>query len=191
MANGKRRKELAKKFKSLFRSEDWLHTPHTQNANTIVTVQETVAIAISPLASPFIHHISFLTESSRICSPLNSPVALTMESATLGHACSNQNITADQRRTEERYKTAVALLKDGLDSRPSSWNSIGQFDDFFNSQDTSKLQRAVEKKLDSRRSSNDSSIWKKGRELFERVFIVMFPLARNLLTIANQGQAVL
>lgn len=54
MANGKRRKDFAKKLKSLFRSDDWLHTPHTQNTGTIVAVQETLTVAISPLASPFV-----------------------------------------------------------------------------------------------------------------------------------------
>lgn len=118
-------------------------------------------------------------------------MALAMESATLGHACSDQITTGDQRRTEGRYKAAVTLLKDALERRPGSWSSMGQFDDILDNQDNSKLQGIIEKRLDLRRSSSNPSIWKKGRKLFERVFVVMFPLARNLLTIANEGQAVL
>ena len=49
----KRTKGFAKKLKCLFRSEDWLHTPHIRNEDEGVLVQETVALSISPLASPF------------------------------------------------------------------------------------------------------------------------------------------
>jgi len=83
----------------------------------------------------------------------------------------------------------VALLKDTLERCPKGLDSL-ELGDILDSQDTSKLQRAIEIKLNSRASKDNLTIWKKGQKLIERVFVVLFPLAKNLLAIANEGQAV-
>ena len=89
----------------------------------------------------------------------------------------------------------LSILKEAVDTRPSSWN---QFDipDFNQLRDgiggLSLLQSEAEKMLDSRKNKNPSvSVWERGKEMLERIFMAMSPAATNILTIAKQAQEVL
>ena len=108
--------------------------------------------------------------------------------------CTNNHNT-DRQRTKLRFEAALSILKEAIDTRPSSWN---QFDipDFNQLRDgiggLSLLQSEGEKMLNSRKNKNPSvSVWERGKEMLERIFMAMSPAATNILTIAKQAQEVL
>lgn len=100
--------------------------------------------------------------------------------------------SGDRQRTEERYNAAISSLKETLEQRPANWGTVKlpEFEGLLEGQDISALQHAIEKRLGPRERSPNQSIWEKGKRLIEQVFVVLSPLAQNLLVIAKEGQAV-
>ena len=129
---------------------------------------------------------------------INRPDNLSLDSPTSlltsynGNRLGKQDISGDRKRTEERYNAAIALLKETLRLRPTSWNTLKppEFDDLLEGQDLSNLRDAIEKRLNSKDSSVNPTVGAKLRKLMEQVFVVLSPFATNLLVIAKEGQAV-
>ena len=98
---------------------------------------------------------------------------------------------ADREQTERRHKLAVSRLEEALERHPRKWHTFEEleFSGLLQNQDTSKLQLAIQKRLNSK-DVESPSVWTQARKLFEQVFNTLFPLTRNLLLIAKEAQAV-
>jgi hypothetical protein len=99
-------------------------------------------------------------------------------------------LAQDRERTHMRYQAAVATLKEALELRSTVWSDQDplEFADLLEKDDASELSTIIENRLNH--VSNASPISKKARKLFQQIFVVFFPLTRNLLLVAKEAQAV-
>ena len=102
----------------------------------------------------------------------------------------NEISHGDRERTEKRFRAAVSELKAALALRPKHWATSDELElnDVLENEDTSSLQELIELRLN--RKHENQSTWGKGRILFQQVFSALFPIARNVLLIAKEAQAV-
>jgi hypothetical protein len=100
-------------------------------------------------------------------------------------------LAEDRERTHMRYQAGVVRLKEALELRSTVWSNqdpLGFVNLLEGNDDTSELRTIIRNRLN--KVSNASPISKKARKLFEQVFVVFFPLTRNLLLVAKEAQAV-
>jgi hypothetical protein len=211
MANEKRRK-FSRKLKNLFRTEEWQQTQRLDESGHDMPPDTTLA-ALNSGISPDLEIVSQLnnepTPTSSTNSPSvpidarpdlrdqvlapNSPILQFPISPITAYTIGEGNdamLNEDKERTHMRYQTAVLRLKEALELRPQLWGILDPlgFVDVMENDDTSKLRVAIEKRF--AKDSNASPIWKKGRKLFEQIFVVFFPLTRNILLVAKEAQSV-
>jgi hypothetical protein len=99
-------------------------------------------------------------------------------------------LAEDRERTHMRYQAAVVRLKEVLELPSTGWSNqdpVG-FVDLLENDDASELRTIIGSRLNN--FSDASSISKKARRLFEQIFVVFFPLTRNLLLVAKDAQLV-
>jgi hypothetical protein len=206
-----KRQIIAKKIRSLFKPGEWQHAQHkgdeslpptrsekAEKAETTLSVLNSgvpLTVDVTPRedneqSTPGVSptevnpdEIGPLDNSPLLRSPL-SPISLFGE-------VNNNILKGDMERTQKRYQAAVLYLKQALERRPESWDGldVNSFGDIMENNDTLKLRQAVENRL-NQSSNSPNTIWSKGRKLFEQVFVVFFPLTRNILVVAKEGQAV-
>jgi hypothetical protein len=122
-----------------------------------------------------------------------SPILHSPMSPITAYAFDNPDddmLAQDRVRTHMRYQAAVARLKEALELRSTLWSNQGplEFADLLEKDDASELSTIIENRLNH--VPNASPISKKARKLFQKFFIVFFPLTRNLLLVAKEAQAV-
>lgn len=123
----------------------------------------------------------------------NSPILQSPMSPITAYAFDDTNddmLAEDGERTHMRYQAAVVRLKEALELRSTIWSNqdpLG-FVDLLENDDTSQLRTIIGNRLNQ--ISTASSISKKARKLFEQIFVVFFPLTRNLLLVAKEAQSV-
>jgi hypothetical protein len=99
-------------------------------------------------------------------------------------------LAEDRERTHMRYQAAVVRLKEVLELPSTGWSNqdpVG-FVDLLENDDASELRTIIGSRLNN--FSDASSISKKAKRLFEQIFVVFFPLTRNLLLVAKDAQLV-
>jgi hypothetical protein len=211
MVTEKRRK-FSRKLKSLFRTEEWQLTQHALNESVNDTSRGTTLAALNSGISPDLEIITQLNNDPTTTSTDLTP-SLTMEAKpdlrdqaltpnspflqspvspiityTIGEG-SDAMLKEDRERTHMRYQAAALRLKKALELRPELWGILDVgVDDIVGNNDTSKLRVVIENRL--AKVSNASPIWKNGRKLFEQIFVVFFPLTRNILLVAKEAQSV-
>jgi len=100
----------------------------------------------------------------------------------------------DRRRVKARYKAAATLLRESIESCQSNWESFDfqelsdEPEDFNDAQFRNKINLALASKEDSIKDRTASS---KCRYTVECIFTALSPFAKNFLTIAKEGQAVM
>ena len=205
MPTGKRQ-IIVKKLGRLFKTQEWQDTPQT-NQSLPVARAEKPETTLSVLNSgvPLTIDITAQGNNERIpadVSPteenldeartLNSPLLRSPLSpiSAFGQVHCN-TLNGDMERTRKRYQTAVLRLKQALELRPENWDGLDAdgFSDITENDDTLTLRQAIENRLNHASNSNNT-MWSKGRKLFEQVFVVFFPLTRNILVVAKEAQAV-
>jgi len=190
MPVGKRRT-----LKAFFKPGEWQHSPRIDPALPIGGA-ENVETALSVLnpgvpltvdAKSEDHDGRGVDEAAAedVVDKLASPLVRTPLSPISDSANDIFN-SGDRERTQKRYQAAVLRLKQALDRRPASWDFLH---DVTENDDTSTLRKAIEKRL-SRNATNTSTIWSKGRKLFEQIFVVFFPVTKNILMVAKEAQSV-
>jgi hypothetical protein len=212
MTNEKRLK-FSRKLKNLFRAEEWQQTQRArpdESAND--TPPNTTLAALNSGISPDLEIISRLnndptTSTSTNIPPTlpiqdkpdlrdqvlvpNSPILHSPVSPITAYTNGEGNdimLNDDRERTHMRYQAAVLRLKEALELRPALWGILDPLVDIVENDDMSKLRVVIENRL--AKDSNASPIWKKGRKLFEQIFVVFFPLTRNILLVAKEAQSV-
>jgi hypothetical protein len=211
MVTEKRRK-FSRKLKSLFRPEEWQHTQRGLKGESVHGASSGTALAaLNSGISPDLEIVSQLNNEpttatsspslpiearpdlrDQVLTPqspiLQSPIS-PITAYTMGEG-NDATLNEDMERTHMRYQAAVLRLKEALELRPELWGIMDSpgFDDIVENYDTSNLRVAIENRL--AKASDASPIWKKGRKLFEQIFVVFFPLTRNILLVAKEAQAV-
>lgn len=193
-----KRQIIAKKFKGFFRTGEWQHTPQIDQSLPVAGAenQETV-LSVLNSGVPLTYDIVSQDNNDRTADVTDTEDALgkTDTSATpllrtplspISDLSADDSLSGDSERTQRRYQAAVLRLKEALDNRPPSWDSLN---DVTENDDTSKLRNAIEKRLSAPVNST-STIWSKGRKLFEQVFVLIFPLMKNILLVTKEGQSV-
>ena len=193
-----KRQIIAKKFKGLFRTGEWQHTPQIDQSFPIPVAEnpETVLSVLNSGIPPTLDITSQENnnQSDDVASTgdildktntITSPLLRTPLSPISGFGEDDIN-HGDSERTEKRYQAAVLQLKQALDLRPASWDDLS---DVTENDDTSKLRKAIENRL-THTATDANAIWGKGKKLFEQIFAVFFPLTRNILLVAKEAQSV-
>jgi hypothetical protein len=215
MANEKPRK-FSRKLKNLFRTGEWQQTQRLEESvhdTPHDTTPDTTLAALNSGISPGLEIVSQLNNEPTITTSTNLLPILSIEARpdlrdvlapnspmlqspvspitayTIGEG-NDAMLNEDRERTHMRYQAAVLRLKEALELRPELWGTLDPlgFVDVVENDDTSKLRLALENRL--AKDSNTSPIWKKGRKLFEQIFVVFFPLTRNILLVAKEAQSV-
>jgi hypothetical protein len=214
MTSEKRRK-FSRKLKNLFRTEEWQQTQRARpDESASDTPPNTTLAALNSGISPDLEIISRLnndqtTSTSTNIPPTlpiqdkldlrdqvlapNSPILHSPVSPITAYTKGEGNdimLKEDRERTHMRYQAAVLRLKEALELRPALWGILDPlgFVDIVENDDMSKLRVIIENRL--AKDCNASPILKKGRKLFEQIFVVFFPLTRNILLVAKEAQSV-
>jgi hypothetical protein len=106
----------------------------------------------------------------------------------------NDATESDKQRTRNRYLKAVQILQEIIDKRSGSWNTMnfaevaGEPNHFNDSDFRSKLDKVLEAQEDK---TDNPVAWKRCKDIVKCMFYTLSPFAKNLLTIAKDGQSVL
>jgi hypothetical protein len=209
MASENRRK-FSRKLKNLFRTEQTQRARLDESNNDMPP--NTTLAALNSGISPDLEIISRLNNDTtttstdlptlpfeesadlrdQVLAP-NSPILHSPVSPITAYTSGEGNdvmLNEDRKRTHMRYQAAVLRLKEALELRPELWGILEPLGvvDIVENDDVSKLRVIIENKF--AKDSNASPIWKKGRKLFEQMFVVFFPLTRNILLVAKEAQSV-
>ena len=193
-----KRQIIAKKFKGFFRAGEWQHTPQIDQSLPVAGAenQETVLSVLNsgvPLTFDIVSQntsdgsaeVTDTEDALDKTETLTTPLLRTPLSP-ISAGSEDDNLSGDSERTQKRYQAAVLRLKQALDHRPTGWDSLS---DVTENDDTSKLRKAIEMRL-SNTANGTSTVWSKGRKLFEQVFVVSFPSVRNMLLVTKESQSV-
>jgi hypothetical protein len=205
MASEKGRR-FSRKLKNLFRTEQTQRAGVDELTND--TLPNTTLAALNSGITPDLEIISRLNNDTtttgtdlpfeesadlrdQVLAP-NSPILHSPVSPITAYTSGEGNdvmLNEDRERTHMRYQAAVVQLKEALELRPELWGILEPVGvDIVENDEISKLCAVIENKL--AKDSNASPIWKKGRKLFEQIFVVFFPLTRNILLVAKEAQSV-
>jgi len=201
----KKNRNFSTKLRSLFGAEGWKRTPEVRESTQIPSplaalnsgipfdLEITTRLNHEPITtggSPSDQVAAMANARDTLLTP-SSPLSLSSITAYTSGERNDHRLNEDQERTYMRYQAAVLKLKEALDLRPELWSKMDplKFADVLENDDTSKLRAIIQNRFD-RVSNNASPIWKKGRKLFEQIFVVFFPLTRNLLLATKDAQSV-
>jgi len=207
MANDKRRK-FSRKLRSLFGTEEWRQTPLQNEPVRVVGTALAVLNSgisldreiITPLNDESLRGSEHQSPQADVAPdlrdqvlPPNSPILQSPMSPITSYAFddpSDHMLAEDRERTHMRYQAAAVRLKEVLELPSTGWsnqNPLG-FVDLLENDDASELRTIIGSRLNN--FSDASSISKKAKRLFEQIFVVFFPLTRNLLLVAKDAQLV-
>jgi len=181
-----------KKLKGFFRTGKWQHTPQidkslpvaVENRETVLSVLNSGVPSTLDIVSQD-NNDGSAEDATDKTETLTTPLLRTPLSP-ISAGIEDDSLSGDSERTQKRYQAAVLRLKQALDHRPTGWDSLS---DVTENDDTSKLRKAIEMRL-SNTANGTSTVWSKGRKLFEQVFVVFFPLMRNILLVTKESQSV-
>lgn len=100
----------------------------------------------------------------------------------------------DRQRTKVRYLAATKALETAVKGHEKKWGSFqfpaleGELEDIDHSQFQQRVNETLEALQDPVKDRNS---WQKCTHALECVFNTLSPLAKNVLTIAKEGQSVI
>jgi hypothetical protein len=100
----------------------------------------------------------------------------------------------DRQRAESLYVEAAKLLSEAVKGRGGQWGAFdfpelaGEPEGFDDSQFREKINTALEAQ---KNTIKDRTAWENCRRTVQRLFTASSPLAKNFLTIAQQGSSVI